>query len=261
MIKETLNLALIQSHIAWENPVQNRAVFEENTNAIFPEVDVIILPEMFTTGFTMNAVKVCESMDGETIEWMKKMAVKKNCAVCGSIVIREENKFYNRFIFVEEHGRLYYYDKHQLFTLAREEETYTAGQDRVIIEYKGWKIKPQVCYDLRFPVWARNTEAYDILLYVASWPKKRIQAWDTLLKARAIENMSYCIGVNRVGLDGNGYEYNGHSGVYDVLGNTILEENSLEKESILYAVLNHSHIQKIRKRLGFLNDADRFDFL
>ncbi|MDH7446154.1 amidohydrolase [Aquimarina sp. 2201CG14-23] len=254
----TLEIALIQSHLSWENPIQNRSNFEQKINLMDQKVDLIVLPEMFNTGFTMNAVEVAETMDGETINWLKKLAKEKNCAICGSIIIKDIDRYYNRFLFVTPDGTVQKYDKHQLFTLAKEEEVFTAGMEDVIISYKGWKIKPQVCYDLRFPVWARNTSGYDVLLYVASWPKPRVNAWDALLKARAIENMSYCIGVNRVGLDGKGYEYNGHSAVYDVLGNSVLEENPIEKETTLYARLEKSHIQNTRNKLPFLNDADDF---
>lgn len=254
----SLNIALIQSHIAWENPIQNRAVFEQKIRSISKDVELIILPEMFTTGFTMNAKHLGETMDGVTVSWLQKLAREQNCAIAGSVIIQDSGYYYNRFLFVAPDSTVQKYDKHQLFTLAREEEVFTAGLEEVIIIYKGWKIKPQVCYDLRFPVWARNTSGYDMLLYVASWPKPRINAWDTLLKARAIENMSYCIGVNRVGLDGKGYEYNGHSAIYDVLGNSVLEENPVEKETILYATLDKNHIASTRKKLPFLDDADHF---
>ncbi|WP_299259512.1 amidohydrolase [uncultured Aquimarina sp.] len=254
----TLNIALIQSHLAWENPIQNRAVFERKIKSVHNETDLIILPEMFNTGFTMNVVEVAETMDGETISWLRKLAKEKDCAIAGSIIIKDVKGYFNRFLFVRPDGSIQKYDKHQLFTLAKEEEVFTAGNEEVIILYKGWKIKPQVCYDLRFPVWARNTSGYDLLVYVASWPKPRVNAWDTLLKARAIENMSYCIGVNRVGLDGKGYEYNGHSAVYDVLGNSVLQENSIEREVILYATLDKSYVENTRKKLPFLDDADNF---
>ncbi|WP_299902441.1 amidohydrolase [uncultured Aquimarina sp.] len=254
----TLQIALIQSHLAWENPIQNRAVFEQKIKAVKPKTDLIILPEMFTTGFTMNAAEVAETMHGETIKWLQELAKEKDCAIAGSIIIKDNSAYYNRFLFVESNGTIQKYDKHQLFTLAKEDEVFTAGNEEVIVVYKNWKIKPQICYDLRFPVWARNTVEYDLLLYVASWPKPRINAWDVLLQARAIENMSYCVGVNRVGLDGKGYEYNGHSAVYDVLGNSVLEENPVEKEVVLYATLDKEHIEKTRKKLPFLQDADPF---
>ncbi|WP_299243678.1 amidohydrolase [uncultured Aquimarina sp.] len=254
----TLNITLIQSHLAWENPIQNRAVFEQKIKSIPNDTDLIILPEMFNTGFTMNATEVAETMGGDTIAWLRKLAKEKDCAIAGSVIIKDAEAYFNRFLFVKPDGSIQKYDKHQLFTLAKEQEVFTAGNDEVIIAYKGWKIKPQVCYDLRFPVWARNTSGYDVLLYVASWPKPRVNAWDTLLKARAIENMSYCIGVNRVGLDGKGYEYNGHSAIYDVLGNSVLQENPIEREEILYATLDKTHIENTRKKLPFLEDADNF---
>lgn len=260
-MNQILNIALIQTHLAWENPIQNRAAFGQKIAAIDKNIDLIVLPEMFTTGFTMNVSEMAENMNGETVAWLKKIAKDTDSAIAGSMIITEDTKNYNRFLFVRPDGIIHTYDKHQLFTLANEQEVFVAGQEEVIIEYKGWKIKPQVCYDLRFPVWARNTSEYDVLLYVASWPKLRVNAWDILLQARAIENMCYCIGVNRIGLDGKGYEYNGHSAVYDVLGHSVIEENPIEKESIEYAVLNRLHIQHTRKKLGFLKDADRFKLL
>lgn len=256
-----LNIALIQSHITWENPVQNQKVLEEKIRAVDSKTDLIVLPEMFSTGFTMNAAEVAESMDGTTVKWLQKLAKEKKAAITGSIIIKEKSSYYNRLVFASPDQMLQQYDKHHLFTMARENEIFTAGSKEVIINYKGWKIKPQICYDLRFPVWSRNKTEYDMLLYVASWPKPRIHAWDTLLQARAIENMSYCIGVNRVGLDGMGYEYNGHSAVYDVLGHRITNSENLEKESIFYAELEKAHIEKTRQKLPFLKDADTFKLL
>ncbi len=260
-MKGILQIALIQPDLVWENAPKNREAFLQKIDTIPQDVDLIILPEMFTTGFTMNATGVAETMKGETIQWLTTISKTKDCAITGSIIIEENKKYYNRLIFMLPNGEYHTYDKHQLFTLAREHEVFTAGQKEVIIEYLGWKIKPQICYDLRFPVWARNTSEYDLLLYVASWPKPRINAWDTLLKARAIENMCYCVGVNRVGIDGKAYEYNGHSAVYDVLGNSVLEENPVEKETILYARLDKSHIVDVREKLAFLKDRDHFKLL
>ncbi|MEW7289779.1 nitrilase family protein [Aquimarina sp. 2304DJ70-9] len=259
-MNSTLDIALVQPDLVWENPKENRTAFTEKIRAISKKVSLIVLPEMFNTGFTMNAPEVAETMDGDTVQWLKEMAKEKDCAITGSIIIQENGNYYNRLIFMLPNGKYHTYDKHQLFTLAKEQEVFTAGVNEVIIEYKGWKIKLQVCYDLRFPVWARNTSEYDVLLYVASWPKPRINAWDTLLKARAIENMCYCIGVNRVGLDGKGYEYNGHSAVYNVLGDSMIKENPIEKEAILYATLDKSHIEEIRRKLPFLDDRDKFVF-
>ncbi|WJJ97358.1 amidohydrolase [Algibacter luteus] len=259
-MQNELTVGLIQSDLVWENPKQNRLNFAKKIDAISEEVDLFVLPEMFTTGFTMNAEKVAETMHGETVSWMKNTASKKKAAIVGSIVITENNKFYNRLLFVEPSGNIFIYNKRHTFTLVGEDKTYTAGQDKVILDYKGWKIQPLICYDLRFPVWSRNTEDYDLLLYVANWPKPRVSAWDALLKARAIENMSYCIGVNRVGVDGVNSEYSGHSTVYDVLGNCITDFQS-GKEQIQIVTLEKRHIQAYRNKLNFLNDRDSFKII
>jgi len=173
-----LNIALIQSDLVWENPKHNRANFTEKIENIIKEVDIVILPEMFTTGFTMNAKAIAETMQGETVAWMKDLASKTDTAIVGSLVISENNNFYNRLLFVEPSGDISSYDKRHTFTLVGEEKIYTAGREKVIVQYKGWKIRPLICYDLRFPVWARNSEDYDVLLYVANWPKPRVSAWD-----------------------------------------------------------------------------------
>ncbi len=254
---DNLKIALIQSDLVWENPKQNRDNFAAKIRTITESVDLIILPEMFTTGFTMNPGPIAETMEGETVIWMKKMASEKQSAITGSVIIKDHNQFYNRLIFVKPSGSIDVYDKRHTFTLAGEDKIYTAGTEKLIIDYKGWKICPLVCYDLRFPVWARNVEGYDVLLYVANWPKPRIKAWNTLLMARAIENMSYCIGVNRVGLDTNNYEYSGNSAVYNVLGENI-SNISPNKEQTEIVILNKEHIKINRKKLQFLNDRDRF---
>ncbi|MEM6516357.1 MAG: amidohydrolase [Bacteroidota bacterium] len=254
---EKLNVALIQTELFWEDPKRNREHFERKILTIPEGTDLIILPEMFTSGFTMNAEKVAESMDGITVNWMKHLAKTKDAAIIGSIVISENEAFYNRLLFVLPNGQIRHYDKKHTFTLAGEHKAYSAGHSQALIEFRGWKILPLICYDLRFPVWARNTMDYDVLLYVANWPNKRISAWDTLLKARAIENMSYCIGVNRIGEDANGRYYPGHSAVYDVLGNKLdtIESN----ESIVEIVsIDKKEIDNTRKKLGFLNDRDNF---
>ncbi len=256
-MQQELKVALIQSELAWEDPKQNRVNFEKKINAIDEKVDLIILPEMFTTGFTMNAASIYETMDGETVNWMQSLAKSNNLALTGSIVIKDNNNYYNRLLFVHPDGLIETYDKRHTFTLAGEHKVYTAGKTKLLVDYKGWKICPLLCYDLRFPVWARNIENYDLLLYVANWPKPRIAAWNALLKARAIENMSYCIGVNRVGIDINKYEYSGHSGVYDILGNIISNiQPSLEQTEVI--TLNKNHIQKYRQKLMFLEDRDSF---
>ncbi|WP_298365241.1 amidohydrolase [uncultured Lutibacter sp.] len=252
-----LKIALIQSEIVWQNAELNRINFIEMIKNISKDVDLIVFPEMFTTGFSMQPNAIAESMDGKTVQWMQKLALKKQAAVAGSVIIKDESKFYNRFLFVHPSGKIEFYNKRHLFTLAGEEKVYTAGEEKVIINYKGWKICPQVCYDLRFPVFSRNIEEYDVLLYVANWPKLRILAWDTLLKARAIENMCYTIGVNRIGADANNLEYNGHSAVYNCLGE--IQSNLDEEKSLVQQIeLNKSHIIDTRKKLNFLNDRDSF---
>ncbi|WP_406685619.1 nitrilase family protein [Seonamhaeicola sp. MEBiC1930] len=256
-MQDYLKIALIQSDIVWENPDQNCIAFSKKIESINEAVDLVVLPEMFTTGFTMNAEQVAENMGGFTVVWMKEMASKFNIALVGSAVILEGESYYNRLLFVEASGRITTYDKKHTFTLANEDKTYASGSERVIINFKGWKLCPLICYDLRFPVWARNTVGYDLLLYVANWPKLRINAWDALLKARAIENMSYCIGVNRVGLDGVNIEYSGHSAVYDVLGSEMTNFQS-NKEQIDIVTLEKQHIKKYRNALKFLDDRDDF---
>lgn len=252
-----MKIAFIQSSLEWENPAANRIHFEEYINEIDVPVDLIVLPEMFTSGFTMHPNLVAETMHGETILWMKQLSKEKNAAITASLVITEEGNFYNRLVFVFPSGDLQYYDKRHLFTLAGEDKMYTAGSQKIIIEYLGWKICPLVCYDLRFPVFARNVEDYDVLLYVANWPETRINAWDILLKARAVENMCYTIGVNRIGVDANNYVYNGHSQVQDFLGRDIIvPQNS---DGIFIASLDKKSLLETRQKLGFLNDKDDFE--
>ncbi|MCB0457358.1 MAG: amidohydrolase [Flavobacteriaceae bacterium] len=252
-----LKITLIQSQQHWENPEANRHMFSEKIATISENTDVIILPEMFTTGFTMNAANLAEPMNGPTLIWMQEQSVKTGAAIVGSLIIKEAGNFYNRLLWVEGTSTLYYYDKRHTFTLAGEDRFYASGDKKLILDFKGWKICPFICYDLRFPVWARNTEDYDVLLYVANWPEKRIAAWDALLKARAIENMAYCVGVNRVGLDGSGHQYIGHSAVYDVLGN-VISSKDFEKEFVETITLSKEHIEENRNYLGFLKDRDSF---
>lgn len=256
-MKDTLNIAIIQSDLIWENPEDNRMHFTNKIESIKESVDVILLPEMFTSGFTMNPEYVFETMQGTTIKWLLKLSKEKQIAIGGSLVIKENDMFYNRFVFVKPNGTIDTYNKRHTFTLAGEDKVYNSGAKKVIIDYKGWKLCPFVCYDLRFPVWARNIENYDALIYVANWPKPRINAWDALLKARAIENMSYCVGVNRVGLDNNNYEYSGHSAAYDGLGK-LLTSLENDKEGIEIVTLDKKHISTIRNKLKFLDDRDLF---
>jgi predicted amidohydrolase len=252
-----MKVALIQSALIWENPEANRKYFEEKINAIAGDINLIVLPEMFSTGFTMRPVEVAETMQGETVLWMQALAKAKNAAITGSVVIEENANFYNRMLFVFPSGEIQHYDKRHLFTLAGEDKAYTKGTQKLIVDYLGWKICPLVCYDLRFPVFSRNIEDYDLLLYVASWPKIRINAWDTLIKARAIENMSYAIGVNRVGEDYNGYQYTGHSQLVDYLGEYLIEPKATE--GVFLATLDKAKMIEVRKKLDFLSDRDIFE--
>ncbi len=252
-----MKLAILQTDLVWENPIYNRLTIESKVLSSDKKFDLLVLPEMFTSGFTMQPERVAEKMDGETIKWMKSLAKQKKIAIIGSLVIEEENNYYNRLVFVTPKGQITTYNKKHLFTLAGEDKTYTKGNEKVIIEYKDWKICPQICYDLRFPVFARNVEDYDLLIYVANWPKPRILAWNTLLKARAIENMCFVAGVNRVGKDANGNDYPGQSQVLDELGNELIppfEENTLQVIS-----LNKKKMLETRNKLNFLNDRDGFE--
>jgi len=255
-----LKLALVQTDIVWQDAAKNRIRYSEKIAAINQKVDVFILPEMFSTGFSMHPEGIAETMQGETLLWMKNLASDKNTAICGSIIISEQNKYYNRFLFVQPSGEVEFYDKRHLFSLAGEEKVYSQGNEKLIIEFKGWKICPLICYDLRFPVWSRNVEDYDVLVYVANWPKVRIVAWDSLLKARAIENLCYVVGVNRVGVDANNYEYSGHTAAYDSLGEK-LTHSIPNHEGIEIIELQKEQISKTRTKLNFLNDKDSFEIL
>lgn len=252
-----MKIALVQTDLFWQNASKNRENFDSKINEIQSEVNLIVLPEMFSTGFTMNASEVAETMQGETIEWMKLKAKQKNTAITGSVVIAENGKYYNRMLFVFPSGEIQYYDKRHSFSLAGEDKVYTRGNRKVTVDYLDWKICLQVCYDLRFPVFVRNAENYGLILYVANWPKVRTNAWDALLKARAIENLSYVVGVNRIGNDIHDYEHIGHSQAIDFLGNYILEPQ--EKNGVFVVELDKNTMYETRKKLDFLSDRDQFE--
>lgn len=251
-----MKIALVQTSLIWEDPTENRSHLAQKITGFMEEVDLIVLPEMFSSGFTMNPKVVAETMQGETILWLQHLAKAKNCAITGSLVIEENGNYYNRLVFVFPNGDIKLYDKRHLFTLAGEHKSYTAGIDKLIVEYKGFKICPLVCYDLRFPVFSRNEENYDVLLYVANWPKPRVNAWDILLKARSVENMCYTIGVNRIGKDHNHHEYVGHTQVIDFLGDYVLEPQ--EADAVFIVELNKAKLLETKKKLAFLNDRDKF---
>ncbi len=250
-----LKIAMVQTSLHWHQPEENRRHFDSIISDTHKNTDLIVLPEMFTTGFTMSPSVISAEEGPRTLEWMKQKAAEQNAAVVGSLPFREAEEYTNRLFFVEPDGQVHRYDKRHTFTLAGEHRSYARGKDRLIIDYRGFRICPMICYDLRFPVWSRNTEEYDLLLYVANWPEPRINAWDTLLKARAIENMAYCLGVNRIGTDENGNTYNGHSACYDGLGKQL---NFSTSQEVLYASLDKEALKGIRDQLGFLGDRDSF---
>lgn len=254
---EQLHVSLIQTDLIWENPEKNRQKFSELIAQTPAETDLILLPEMFSTGFSMSPESNFESMNGNTHQWMVLEAQKKNCVVTGSFICQDNGKYYNRLLWVRPDGTYETYDKRHLFSLAGEEKHYTAGSEQLLVELKGFKIMPLICYDLRFPVWSRNTMDYDVLLYVANWPEIRSFFWIQLLTARAIENQSYVLGLNRCGDDGNGMPHSGNSRILDPLGGIIQEAND-GKEAILSAVLTKSELNKVRQKFQFLNDRDDF---
>ncbi|MFK8162125.1 MAG: amidohydrolase [Lewinella sp.] len=253
-----LNVTLIQSTISWQNPTANLQHYAKLMEQIDGPTDLIILPEMFTTGFTMSPYDNAERMDGPGRQWMAAQAAKRNAVIMGSLVIEDGGKYFNRLIWMMPDGTHETYDKRHLFAMAGEHEHYVAGDKRLVVEYKGWRICPMICYDLRFPVWARNDDAYDLLIYTANWPNKRAYDWNTLLKARAIENQCYVAGVNRVGTDVNGHEYNGDSCVIDPGWRKTLYH--VEGEEAVYTeTLSMEHLLEVRRRLPFLEDRDKFE--
>ncbi|WP_047247110.1 amidohydrolase [Maribacter thermophilus] len=255
-MEEILKIALVQSSLVWEDPEANRAHFSKKLDLVSNDVDLAILPEMFTSGFTMSPEKLGADQSKKTVDWMVNEAVSRNMALVGSSVFYENEKYYNRLLFVKPDGEVSSYNKRHTFTLAGEHKKYTSGKSIETIDYKGFRITPLICYDLRFPVWSRNVSGYDILVYVANWPKPRITAWDALLKARAIENMAYCVGVNRIGTDEKGLEYDGHSAVYDPLGE---RQAFSEKEGIVETTVSKTYVKEIRSKLRFLEDRDDFN--
>jgi omega-amidase len=254
----TLSITGIQTNLYWEDKKVNLQMFEEKIQSISKPTEIVVLPEMFSTGFSMRPEKLAETMDGETVTWMKRMAAEKKIILTGSLVIEEDGHYFNRLIWMLPNGQLGYYDKRHLFAYADEHRHYSAGSKRLIASVKGWKINLLVCYDLRFPVWSRQDQAgYDILIYVANWPERRIHAWKTLLQARAIENQCYVVGVNRVGDDGNNIHYSGESMVVDPAGETIYQKK--DEEDIFTVVLDESHLESIRRKFPFWKDADKFN--
>ncbi|MFM2136462.1 MAG: hypothetical protein RL021_1862 [Bacteroidota bacterium] len=254
-----LRITLLQTPLIWENPEENVKMLEGKIHDLPEGQDLIVLPEMFSSGFTMNAPAVAEPMDGVTMQWMRRAAQKTGAVVTGSLVIESDGKHYNRLIWMCPDGNYRHYDKRHLFALAGEENTYTGGNRRMVFEWKGWRIFPLICYDLRFPIWSRRAPDfdYDLLVYVANWPERRRAAWRRLLPARAIENQCYVAAVNRIGEDGNGVPHSGDSVILDYLGDA-LAEGPAGADCSLQAGLDHSALQQFREQFPFAKDADRF---
>jgi predicted amidohydrolase len=258
-----LTLTLIQSKLHWEDKAANLRMFGEKIDSIGEKTEIVVLPETFPTGFSMHPASLADTMEGEVVQWMKAMAMKKRVILTGSAIIREGERFYNRLIWMLPNGEFGVYDKRHRFAYAGEDKEFTAGSKRLIASVKGWKINLLICYDLRFPVWSRqspsgNDAEYDLLIYVANWPETRIHAWRTLLQARAIENQCYVVGVNRVGQGGNN-RYNGYSMVVDPLGAVLYEK--ADEEDINTISLDRDHVSAVREKLPFLRDGDQFQIL
>lgn len=257
----TLNITIIQADLDWEDRAANLAMFESKIKAIKEKTEIVLLPEMFSTGFSLHPAPLAETMDGPSIAWMKRLAAEKRIILGGSLIIREGELFYNRFAWVLPNGQVGFYDKRHRFAFAGEDKEYTAGKKRIIASVKGWRINLMVCYDLRFPVWARQQSKeegleYDLLIYVANWPERRSHAWRTLLQARAIENQCYVVGVNRVGEDGNQIAYLGDSMIIDPLGEILYEKKNVE--DVFTMTLDKERLNEVRSHFPFWRDADGF---
>ncbi len=253
-----MKITILQRDICWGDPLRNTQRAEEAI-ARNAGSDLYVLPEMFSTGFCTNPEGMAEEAEGESLRWMKRIAAERNCALAGSIAVQQEGHYYNRFYFVQPDGSVQFYDKKHLFTYGGEHKRFTAGKKRVIVNYRGVRFLLQVCYDLRFPLWARNREDYDAILYVASWPTPRVEAWSALLRARAIENQCYVLGVNRVGTDPS-CEYSGGSAIIDPYGKTMAECTPSE-ECEVTADLDMDALEEFRRKFPVLKDADNFQLI
>jgi omega-amidase len=251
---QDLSLSLIQTRLFWEDKQANLTMLEKKIDQI-KQTDLIILPEMFNSGFTMHAQDLAEDMEGPSVFWLQKISAEKNADLIGSLIISENGNYYNRLIWVKPEGKIYSYDKRHLFRIEGEDKVYTKGKSKLTVELKGWKIRPFICYDIRFPVWTRNIgNEYHAAVFIANWPEKRSFHWKTLLTARAIENQAYVIGVNRVGKDGNGISYSGDSTVIDAAGNILFKQTQLECVQIVN--ISHSALKEYRLSFPVWMDAD-----
>lgn len=256
-MRDLLRVAAVQQNIIWEKSEANRDALEQILAAQKGNADIVILPEMFTTGFSMSPKSLAEPEEGETLKWMKQVATSGSFALCGSIIVESNARYYNRFYFVEPSGRVSWYNKRHLFRMGDEHNHYAPGNERKIISYLGWRIMPQICYDLRFPVFSRNRNDYDLLIYVANFPASRRGVWNTLLPARAIENQCYVVAVNRVGTDGVGLDYSGDSAIYNPRGNAMVRAAE-NKEVVVMAEVSLSELNSFRERFPVWLDADDF---
>jgi omega-amidase len=252
-----LRVTLVQSDIAWQDPGANRRRLAGHFRGLAGHTDLIVLPEMFSTGFSMDADGLAEPMDGPTIGWMREEAAAMGCVIAGSVIVRDQGQHYNRLVWARPDGTLEHYDKRHLFRMAGEHEHYAAGGARLTVELKGWRVCPLICYDLRFPVWSRGRGDFDLLLYVANWPARRAHAWSALLRARAIENLCYVAGVNRIGRDGNGASYAGDSVALDFLGQPLSSEGGGDR--VETAVLDLQSLRSYRESFPAHLDADAFE--
>lgn len=252
----SLQCLLVQSELFWADPDANRRQLESIVRTQGAGCDLVVFPETFTSGFLGDEEAEPETMQGETVNWMLALARELNCVICGSAAIATSRGNANRFLWAQPDGELAYYDKRHLFSYGGEDQRYVAGRKRKVLSYRGWRICPQVCYDLRFPVWCRNRDDYDLLLFVANWPEPRTAAWTALMRARAIENQCYVVGVNRCGTDPHGLEYLGRSAVYDPLGETVVDLGTAECSTVCTLALEH--VETVRSKLPFQQDADRF---
>lgn len=254
---QDLKVTLVQTELAWEDRDANLLHFDQLLDGIDEATNLILLPEMFSTGFSMKPEGLAETLEGRTVAWLKDRATKSKAVVCGSIIIEEEGKYYNRLVWMQPDGNYHTYDKRHLFTMANEQDHYTAGKERLIVELNGWKVCPQVCYDLRFPVWNRNKGDYYVLLFVANWPERRSFAWKNLLQARAIENQAFVLGLNRVGTDGNKVYHSGDSTVLDPLGEILFTK--ADQAFTQTFTLSAQRLQYVREKFPFLPDRDDFE--
>jgi predicted amidohydrolase len=259
-MSNTLTIAIVQANLVWEDIALNITCFTHTLKTIKGKVDIVILPEMFTTGFSMNANKFAQTMQGDTVNWMQRMATEMGFALCGSIIIEEGSKYYNRFIFTTPEGEIFTYDKRHLFTFAKEDKYYTKGSKRLIFDYKGWRILPQICYDVRFPIWSRNRNDYDLIINVANFPAERRDAWIILNKARAIENQCFVAAANRVGKGARDIYYSGDSMILDMLGQPVATALTGQEEVIVGTITLDS-IKQFREDFPVMPDADAFTLL